>query len=304
MSKRKTNEEFISESIEIHGNKYDYSQVNYVRNSIKVDLICPIHGLFSVRPNDHLSKKVGCNKCNNASISKSKNVGKNIIDRFNKKHNDKYDYTNSIYIQTDITIDIICPIHGLFKQTPHHHLFGAGCQKCGNVYKKTTSEFINDANHIHNNRYDYNLTEYKNNRTKVSVICHLHGEFKVTPNDHLNKKSGCPKCQNSKGEEKIAEILDKQKIKYIKEFIFDDCKNIKPLPFDFYLTEQNICIEFDGELHFKSVKNFGGDNLLEKTKKRDKIKTKYCMNNNITLIRIPYYEFNNIEKILLKKIKL
>ena len=80
MSKRKTNDEFITESIEIHGNKYDYSQVNYIRNCIKVDLICPIHGLFSVRPNDHLSKKVGCNKCNNASISKSKNVGKTIID--------------------------------------------------------------------------------------------------------------------------------------------------------------------------------------------------------------------------------
>jgi hypothetical protein len=304
MSKRKTNEEFISESIEIHGDKYEYSQVNYISNGVKVNLICPIHGLFSIRPNDHLSKKVGCNKCNNASISKSKNIGKNIIDRFNKKHNNKYDYSNSVYVRNEIKIDIICPTHGLFKQTPHHHLAGAGCQKCGNVYKKTTSEFIDEANQIHNNRYDYSLVEYKNNRTKVSIVCKNHGIFNVSPNHHLSKKSGCPECQNSKGEEKIVEILDKQKIKYIRECIFDDCKNIKPLPFDFYLPEQNICVEFDGELHFKSVKNFGGDELLEKTKKRDKIKTKYCMDNNITLIRIPYYKFDDIENILLKNIEL
>lgn len=303
MSKRKTNKEFISESVEIHGNKYDYSQLNYISNSVKVNLICPIHGLFSIRPNDHLSKKVGCNKCNNASISKSKNVGKNIIDRFNKKHNNKYDYTNSVYIRTDINIDIICPIHGLFRQTPHHHLAGSGCQKCGNVYKKTTSEFIIEANFIHNNRYDYSLTEYKNNREKIIIVCNKHGEFKVAPNDHLNKKSGCPKCKISRGEEKIEEILIKQKIKYLTEYIFQDCKNIKPLPFDFYLPEKNICIEFDGELHFKSVENFGGYELLEKTKKRDTIKTKYCIDNNITLIRIPYYEYDNIENILLKKIK-
>jgi len=93
MSKRKTTEEFIKDSIKIHDNKYDYSLVEYVSNGSKVEIICPIHGIFEIRPNDHLSKKVGCNKCNNASISKSNNVKKNIIERFNIIHNFKYDYS-------------------------------------------------------------------------------------------------------------------------------------------------------------------------------------------------------------------
>jgi very-short-patch-repair endonuclease len=298
MSRRKTKEEFIVDSIKIHGEKYNYDESNYINNNIKIKIICPTHGEFFVRPNDHLSKKVGCTKCHNAGISKGINVGKTIIKRFNEIHNFKYDYSQSCYIKTDIKIDIICPIHGLFKQSPHHHLNGTGCQKCGNVYKKTNEEFIFEANNIHNDIYDYSNCFYKNNREKVKVSCQKHGIFKVTPNDHLSKKSGCPKCRYSKGEIRIENYLKENNIDYKSQYVFGDCKNINNLVFDFYLPILNTCIEFDGKLHFMSIDFFGGKEQLEKIKKRDKIKTQYCKNKKINLIRIRYNDFDNIESIL------
>lgn len=298
MSKRKTTKEFINESIEIHGVKYDYSKVEYVKNNVKVKLICPTHGMFEVRPNDHLSKGVGCSKCNNASISKSNNLKKNIIERFNKVHNFKYDYTYTNYTRTDNKIRIICPIHGEFQQTPHHHLAGSGCQKCGNVYKPTTEEFIRESLKVFGDFYDYSKVKYKNNTTKVNIICPTHGMFKVRPNDHLSKKSGCPICRASKGELSIKKFLDDNKIKYVQQKTFDGCFYKKKLRFDFFLPGQNICIEYDGRQHYRSLECFGGDKFFKKTKKRDKIKEDFCLTNNINLIRIPYFKYDDIFNIL------
>lgn len=298
MSKKKTKEQFIDDSIKIHDKKYDYSLVEYVSNNTKVKIICPIHGLFEVRPNDHLSKKVGCSRCNNASISKSKNVAKTIIERFNIIHDNKYDYSLIDYQGTDKKIQIICSIHGVFQQTPHHHLVGIGCQKCGNVYKPTTEEFIEQSIKIHKNKYDYSKVVYVNNSTKIDIICPIHGVFETRPNDHLNKKSGCPICKSSKGELIIKEFLDNNGIKYIREKKFKDCKYKKTLPFDFYLPTKNICIEFDGEQHFNSISCFGGVDSFEKTKIRDKIKNDFCDNSNIKLIRVTKEDLHKLDKLL------
>ncbi len=188
MSKKKSLDEFILQSKLINGDKYDYSLSEYIDNHTKVIIICPTHGKFSVRPNDHLSKRVGCNKCNNASISKSKNFESKLIDKFNAVHHFKYDYSLAKYKGIDTKIDIICFQHGIFRQTPKHHLFGCGCQKCANVYMPTNDEFIKKSIKINGEKYDYSLVNYINNRTKIQLICPVHGEFSVTPNDHLSKK--------------------------------------------------------------------------------------------------------------------
>jgi len=107
---------------------------------------------------------------------------------------------------------------------------------------------------------------------------------------------GCPKCKFSRGEKRIDKYLYDNNFYYIKEKYFPDCKNVLLLPFDFYLPEYNLCIEYDGILHY--IDKFNETEEFKKTKKRDKIKTKYCKNNNINLLRIPYWEFENIEKIL------
>lgn len=296
MSKKKTKEEFILDSKKIYGEKYDYSLVEYIKNSIKVKLICNIHGAFDVRPFDHLSKSVGCNKCNNAGISKKNNLGKIIIDKFNVKHNNFYDYSLVEYNGTDVNVKIICPEHGVFEQTPHHHLNGHGCPECKNVKQLTNESFIKKAKEINGSLYDYSLCQYKNYRTRVKIICHIHGEFEQLPNDHIGKKTGCPICKESNGESIIRGFLKDNKINNVNQKRFTDCRDINPLPFDFYLPEFNTCIEYDGEQHFKAIGHWGGKLGLLDRGKKDSIKTEYCKQKNIKLIRVKYND-NIIEKL-------
>ena len=85
-------------------------------------------------------------------------------------------------------------------------------------------------------------------------------------------------------------ILELKKVKFKPQYTFDDSKYILPLPYDFYLPERNMCIEFDGEQHFRPVEFFGGEDAFKLRKKKDKIKNEYCEKNNIYLLRIKYDE--------------
>lgn len=116
----------------------------------------------------------------------------------NNKHNDFYDYSKTVYVTALEYIKIICPIHGLFKQTPNEHLKGYRCSKCaGNNIILSLDYIINQGNVIHNNKYDYSLIEYKNNKKKVKIICPVHGVWEQTINDHLGGH-GCGKCDTFK----------------------------------------------------------------------------------------------------------
>ena len=160
--------------------------------------------------------------------------------------------------------------------------------------KLTTEEFITKSNLIHNNKYDYSLVNYENSSSKIKIICPVHGIFEQTSSEHLHG-SGCPTCNDSKGERKISKYLSEHEIKFEKQMKFQNCKNINLLPFDFYLPEQNICIEFDGRQHYEIIEYFGGEQKLKYTQHNDQIKNDFCKNNNIQLIRIKYDEdINNI----------
>ena len=103
-----------------------------------------------------------------------------FIERSRAIHGDKYDYSLVEYRGKDIKVKIICPIHGVFEQTPNNHMHGAGCYKCGRdtVSKKTRytkEDFIRVANEKHNNKYDYSLVDYVNSQCKVKIICPVHG---------------------------------------------------------------------------------------------------------------------------------
>jgi len=158
--------------------------------------------------------------------------------------------------------------------------------------KLTTKIFIEKAVQVHNNKYDYSLVEYKNIKTKVKIICSIHGIFEQTPNNHP-RGNGCPKCNDSKGENNIIQVLKKYKIDYIFQKRFKDCKNKYPLPFDFYLPKYNLCIEYEGKQHFEEIKYWGGIKRFKYIKQNDEIKNNYCKTHNIPLFRIAY--FNNIE---------
>lgn len=205
MGKKLTTEEFIEKAKLIHGNKFDYSKVEYVNTSEKVCIICPKHGEFWQRPNDHLSG-YGCKKCATENNKKCQIFTlSEVISMAKKVHGEKYDYSQSVYFGMNEKMYIICPIHGGFWQTPANHIHGGkGCKKCGHIKRwdaigrTTKDDFISSANLIHDNKYDYSNVVYKNTKEKVSILCPLHGEFWQSPSKHVIGKQGCPECSKNK----------------------------------------------------------------------------------------------------------
>ena len=120
-----------------------------------------------------------------------------FITECNIIHNNKYDYSKTYYTKKDNKVIIICPIHGEFTQIAHSHLNGYGCKKCSKIGKKPkqSNTFITECNIINNNKYDYSKTNYINNKTNITIICPIHGEFNTNPKNHLNG-SDCPNCSH------------------------------------------------------------------------------------------------------------
>jgi len=148
--------------------------------------------------------------------------------------------------------------------------------------------FINKAKELFGEKFDYSKVEYINGQKNVCLICAIHGDFLVTPNNHLSKKSGCPICNESKLERELASILDKQHVKYERQKKF---KWLGRQSLDLYLPEHNIAIECQGIQHFKPV-DFAGkgekwaNKSFEEIKERDDIKLKKCLAHNIKMIYV------------------
>ena len=287
--KKSTTKEFIEKARDAHGDIYDYSLAEYVGNKIKIKIICPKHGEFLQTPYVHLLH--GCPYCS----GNAKGTTKKFIEKVKKIHGDTYDYSLVDYKNNNTKIKIICSIHGVFEQQPKNHFQRKGCSKCAGNFKSTTEEFIERSKEIHGDAYDYSDVVYINAITKVKIICQEHGVFEQIPNDHLCG-SGCPNCRSSKGESQIRKILKKENINFEEQKKFDECKHIRKLPFDFYLNDFNMCIEYDGMQHFESKDFFGGREGFERRQRNDKIKTEYCIKNKIRLERIKYDE--NIDSIM------
>ena len=144
-----TTEEFIKRAREVHGDRYDYSKVEYVNNNTKVCIVCPEHGEFTQSPHKHLSGH-GCTKCHHASLAKRYSLGREkFIEKANSVHHGFYDYSAVEYINSHTHVQIICPIHGVFPQDPASHLQGHGCPICADVEngkkkRKWTPEMCHD----------------------------------------------------------------------------------------------------------------------------------------------------------------
>lgn len=203
MTKKKTLQEFINEAKNVHGDTYDYSKSVYINTHTPLIIICKIHGEFNQEPNGHINRKSGCPMCCIIQRGISRRIG---IDKFLEQattiHKDTYDYSKVQYINSNTNIIIICKIHGDFLQTPGSHLSQkAGCLICGNIKNSINRrtpliDFINKANLIHDNKYDYSKVEYINSSKNIIIICKIHGEFLQTPSSHIHQNAGCSKCSN------------------------------------------------------------------------------------------------------------
>lgn len=233
------------------------------------------------------------------SLRRNSDKAKDFIEKSKKIHNNKFGYELVVYENCRTKVTIVCPTHGPFCQTPDGHLYKSyGCEQCSRDSHKLTllsDDRVNNLRRIHNNKYQYN--DLSVTKGFINITCPDHGMFKQYLYFH-EYGHGCTQCNSSsRGEDYIKNYLDNRGIKYQRNHIFKDCRNKKGLRFDFYLSELSIIVEYDGEHHFLENKYFGSGNL-EYVRKNDEIKNQYCLDNNIKLVRIPYYEFKNIESIL------
>jgi hypothetical protein len=202
MGKKKTREEFIRDATAIHGDKYDYSEVVYVKDSDKVFITCnKLKHRFEQTPNSHLSGR-GCRKCGSKKTGICNSL--TYFDFLNKsilKHKDKYDYSSVVFINKFTKVKISCKTHGEINITPEVHLRTCGCSECGEIVrrnnlKKDHSIQLQKFIDKHGDRYDYSKTLYTDSKTKITVTCRIHGDFTKDVNNFL-KGSGCPSCGNA-----------------------------------------------------------------------------------------------------------
>ena len=295
----KTKEEYISElsvknpTIEVVG--------EYINNRTKIKHHCLIHDVYwDVSPSNALKGK-GCKEC------MKEKIGNALVKTHDEYVNELSLIDNNIevvgkYINSNTPIMHHCLIHDIYwNVSPNNIINGHRCVKCKkeklqNTFAKSHEQYVDDV--IDVNPDIEVIGRYINAYTPILHRCKIDGkEWESSPSNILNG-CGCPQCKESKGERCIRLWLDNNNIEYVKEKIFNDCKDKQPLPFDFYLPNYNTIIEYQGQQHYYPVDIFGGKDVFELQQKHDDIKREYCKNNNIKLLEIPYYtniheELNN-----------
>lgn len=286
----KSKQQYIDEVNEI--NPYIIVLEDYIDSKTPILHKCSIHDVEWNAYPDGILKGCGCPEC-----------GKEKIGDKNRKTHAQYieelKNLNSNIIVIDTYINAITPIlhkclideHEWYA-TPANILFGTGCPKCGGTIKKTHDEYVDEVFSINSNIEV--IEQYINARTPILHKCKIDGYVWYSAPYAILSGCGCPKCNESKGEKSIRKWLDSNSIKYESQKSFKDCKDKQYLPFDFYLPDYNVLIEYDGEQHYKPIEHFGGQDSFEITTAHDSIKNDYCKNNGILLLRIPY--FKNIEE--------
>lgn len=303
MTRRKTPEEFEKEFYDLVGDEYTLlTSYTLSKNPIKIK-----HNLcgreYSTQPGNFINQGKRCKSC--AFTKNTKKFKEEVLNMYKGRYEVVSEYTYSYE-----PIVIKCTKHNEYiTSTPTTVLRDRNiCKKCNGEYlskvqRKSTKLFEEQLLKAHKGGI-IRLGEYVNTHTHIGVKCLVCDfPFLVTPNSIL-RLSGCPSCQESKGEKSIREYLVSNDIMFQPQKRFEGCRLERELPFDFYIKGLNLLIEYDGKQHFEPIEFFGGEEAFEKQLKKDKIKNDYAMYNNINILRIPYtIEGDNIHKCLDKYIK-
>lgn len=301
MSKKTNNDEFLLKLKSVNENIVPIDV--YLNNHTKIKVKCIIDGCEWFSTPNNLLRGHGCPSCKKTHLSllykmtdadfknKLSEVNENIVSL------DKY----SGYDQKIMLKCLIC--NNCWKSTPHHILNNHGCPKCsartlGEKSRKTHAYFENQVLSLGGGEYSV-VGEYTTNKTPVEML-HINcgNRWFVRPDSFLFSDSRCPRCKYSNGEMCIIKFLDKVGINYEFQYKIPNQKGKGRLSFDFYIYDYNLCIEYHGRQHYEPIEFFGGVNSFEKQKKNDNKKEKHCLDNNIRLLIIPYWDFNNIDEIL------
>lgn len=213
-----------------------------------------------------------------------------------------YEVSNDIipiddYVKRDTQMHFRCnKCEYEWQAFPGNILSGCGCPNCSGRILYTQETFVEKINSI-NPKIEI-IGEYNGMRNRILCRCRICKTEWSPLASTLTHIGGCPTCKESYGERQIRKYLEYNNINFIAQYKFADCKRKKPLPFDFYLPDINMVIEYDGQQHFGDVEVFGGTDRFLYTQENDNIKNQYCELNNINLVRIPFWELDNIDYIL------
>ncbi|MDD4804632.1 MAG: zinc-ribbon domain-containing protein [Candidatus Pacebacteria bacterium] len=268
----------------------------YKNNYTKIKCKC-LHDNFiwTVKPYFLLNGESTCPVCNGRRLTPDI-----FKEKFYKIH--KNIKLLSEFMSHDTKVKCQCLIDNhVWYAMPSNLLQGKGCSKCRDRKKtKTNDEFLRELYNV--NQYILPLDKYEKINKKIRFRCQICGHVWETTPSHTLRGSGCPKCKSSKGEKKISKYLKDRSIMSFSQYKFDDLLGVGGgyLSYDFYVPDNNLLIEYQGEFHdnSESVKNFQTEEDFIKQQEHDRKKRNYAKLHNIDLLEIWYYDFNNIEEIL------
>lgn len=276
----------------------------------KFTVKCNKNHMYLVSINTFLNNKTRCRICNQGEPWNYERFSREISNLI-----DKNDYVISNY-------DNIRNIYSRFT---------IQCVKCQHIWESTPSNFINKKRRCYNCKKgqrwsvdrvkrefsyieDYgkyfieHVENITNSRSVFTVRCNNNHVWETTPLSFFYNKHRCPTCNESHGERKIALFLEINNINFQREKKFDTCKNVKKLPFDFYLPDYRMLLEFQGLQHFRKMEysqnEVTNNDKFERTKLTDAIKKQWAIDNGYRFLEIRYNEINNIEEILKKELRL
>lgn len=291
MSEKMTTEECKNRLFNLYKNEYELLS-EYININTKVKIrhnVC--NKIYEVTPNGILNKKTKCPYCNKG-IRYNLDIFKNNVYKLTK---DEYTVLGE-YINCHTKILMKHNICGNeYKVTPNHFIQGTRCPYCDKTKKLTIESFKQKVKDITNDEYTVLSDNYINNETKIKIrhnVC--KNEYLVAPKNFLRTNGNrCPYCNRINKESKaiklIKNYLKTNNIKFIEEKRFKTCKDINTLPFDFYLPDYDLLIEYDGKQHYVIDNNsFFNEDYYNICHKHDEIKNNWCKDNNKDLLRIKY----------------
>ena len=261
----KTLDSVVSEFPETVQARYDFSNASYTSALNPIEgIVCPEHGEFRQYAAQLRKDGAGCPKCGAEKRGKSKRLlPEEFIAKCRELHLDKYDYSKTQYTTMTQKVRVICPEHGEFVTSPIKHLYSRqGCPECGAAkrgvrhdvagearrtantkLKRFAEKFETLARQVHGDKYDYSSVDYKGMRTHAVITCPEHGEFTQTPEHHIYRGHGCPRCSHH------ASNAEAEIHAFLSTFTRTESRNrkvIRPKELDIYLPDKDMAVEYCG----------------------------------------------------------
>lgn len=289
--------EYVKKYIEDKG--YTLLSKSYVNSKTLLSISCDKGHVFNMGFNT-FQQGHRCPTCSTKRRSDARKLSYDYVKSYIESIG--YKLISTEYANCNGNLDMICDKGHNISMAFGNLQSGHFCKVCSDISihenQRHSLEYIRE--YVTSQGYNLLSNEYVNNASELIFECNCGNVFSRSFKS-FTRNSDCPVCKKSSmsiGEIEVCRVLRKYKIKYYSQYKFNGCKFKRRLPFDFYIPEYNLCIEFDGRQHYDIVEYFGGLDAFIDTKIRDTIKNVYCKNNNIKLIRIPYWDFFNVEKII------